>query len=186
MPANSSRRLLHAAPLPASCFCVALEKKKHVRFGAAGGSGLFQPVGAAARALREQTLQPGGTSAADGRGTESQGSPKRRPVVPRGTQARAVQQPGKRKLSRGEQDLRRVPRARQGLGCVDTHLSHSALWQQYCWEEWEPSSPRSHTNRERCPPLSRAHCSSTARNVSCSEQGEEGTDHKQPLPACCC
>lgn len=74
------------------------------------------------------------------------------------------------------------PHGTTGLGWEDTHLSHSALWQQYCWEEWEPSSPRSHTSRERCPPSSRARCSSTARNVSCSERGEEGTDHTQPPP----
>lgn len=57
-----------------------------------------------------------------------------------------------------------------GWCCLNTHLSHSALWQQYCWEEWESSSPRSHTNTERCPRSSHAHCSSTARNVSYSEK----------------
>jgi len=73
-----------------------------------------------------------------------------------------------------------------GWRCLNTHLSHSALWQQYCWEEWASSSPRSHTNTERCPRSSHAHCSSTAHNVSYSENkgrgGNQDTESERLLP----
>lgn len=150
-----------------SCFLLLWrsgKRKSDVRYRLDGARGLFSSTGAAAGVPREQN--PAAVRHLSSKrltpGLQRKGDTPERCSSPEEEQrAPAPVPPSSSSPTWGR------PR-------LHTHLSRSALWQQYCWEEWAPSSPRSHTNTGRCPRSSHAHCSSTARNVSYSETREEG------------